>query len=88
MFLPGLLRDKQEMFGWIRDKGMKRPTQLIWGYDDPTATLDQGRALYDLIAARERHAQFNVFNQSGHFTYREHPRAFNAALHGFIEGCD
>ena len=88
VFLPGLLRDKQEMFGWIRDNGMKRPTQLIWGYDDPTATLDQGRALYDLIAARERHAQFDVINQSGHFTYREHPRAFNATLHGFIEGCD
>ena len=45
-----------------------------------------GRALYDLIAARERQAQLNVFNHSGHFTYREHPTAFNASLHAFIEG--
>ena len=45
-----------------------------------------GRALYELIAARERRAQLNVFNQSGHFTYREHPNAFNACLHAFIQG--
>lgn len=86
LFMPQLARDKMEMFAYIRDHGMDRPTQLIWGYNDPTATMEQGRALYDLIAARERRAQFNVFNQSGHFTYREHPAAFNATLHAFIEG--
>ena len=86
LFLPGLLRDKMEMFGWIRDRGMKRPTQLMWGYNDPTATMEHARALYDLIAARERRAQLHVFNQSGHFTYREHPAAFIACLAAFIEG--
>lgn len=85
-FMPGLARDKMDMFAWIRDHGMGRPTQLIWGYNDPTAPVDMGRALFDLIAARERRAQFTILNQSGHFTYREHPKAFNAALHGFIEG--
>jgi len=86
LFLPQLARDKINMFARIRDHGMDRPTQLIWGYNDPTAPIEMGRALYDLIAARERRAQFNVFNQSGHFTYREHPAAFNACLHAFIEG--
>lgn len=86
VFLPGLARDKIEMFGWLRDRGIKRPTLLIWGYNDPTATLDQGRALYDLIAARERRTQMHVFNQSGHFTYREHPSAFNACLSAFVDG--
>ena len=86
LFVPGLARDKMEMFAWIRDHGMGRPTQLIWGYNDPTAPVDMGRALFDLVAARERKAQFSIFNQSGHFTYREHPKAFNACLHAFIEG--
>ena len=86
-FLPQLADDKSEMFGWIRDRGMQCPTQLIWGYNDPTAPVELGRALFDLIALRERRARLDVFNQSGHFTYREHPQAFNAALHGFIEGC-
>ena len=87
VFMPGLQRDKQEMFDWIRDRGMGRPTLLIWGYNDPTAPLQLGRDLYDMIALSERRAQFSVFNQSGHFTYREHPAAFNATLHAFIEGC-
>lgn len=86
-FLPGLARDKSEMFGWIRDRGMKRPTQLIWGYNDPTATMEQARALFDLIALRERRAQLHVFNQSGHFTFREHPAAFIRCLDAFIQGC-
>jgi pimeloyl-ACP methyl ester carboxylesterase len=86
VFLPGLQKDRAELFAWIRDRGMKRPTQLIWGYNDPTATMEQGRALYDLICRRERQARFDIFNQSGHFTYREHPKAFNACLHAFIEG--
>ncbi|MBT5047437.1 MAG: alpha/beta hydrolase [Rhodospirillaceae bacterium] len=86
LFLPNLAKDKIDMFAWIRDHGMDRPTQLIWGYNDPTAPIEMGRALYDMIAARERQAQLNVFNESGHFTYREHPTAFNACLHAFIEG--
>jgi len=85
-FLPALAKDKIDMFAWIRDHGMDRPTQLIWGYNDPTAPIQMGRALYDLISARERQAQLSVFNSSGHFTYREHPEAFNACLHAFIEG--
>ena len=86
LFLPQLAKDKINMFAWIRDQGMDRPTQLIWGYNDPTATIEQGRALYELISARERQAQFNIFNESGHFTFREHPSAFNACLNAFIEG--
>lgn len=85
-FLPALAKDKINMFAWMRDHGMDRPTQLIWGYNDPTAPISMGRALYDLIAARERRAHFNVFNEAGHFTYREHPIEFNACLHAFIEG--
>ena len=85
-FMPALQRDKMEMYGRMRDHGMGRPSHLIWGYNDPTASLAQGRVLYDLIAARERNARYHVFNQAGHFTYREHPAAFNAVVHGLIEG--
>ncbi|MHA1107846.1 MAG: alpha/beta fold hydrolase [Alphaproteobacteria bacterium] len=85
-YIPQLAHDKMEMFGWIRDRGMGRPTQILWGYNDPTATIEQARILFDLIAARERDARMNVINQAGHFSYREHPKAFNALLHGFVDG--
>ena len=84
-FTPGLARDKSVMFARLRDEGLKRPTQIIWGHDDPTALLSQGWALYDLIATHRRDAQFRIINQAGHFSYREHPRAFNELIHAFVQ---
>lgn len=86
-FLPGLQRDKEETLAWLADRGVQRPTLLIWGYDDPTATLDQGLALLEVLAAKERRTTMQIFNQAGHFTYREHPEAFNEAVRGFIRSC-
>ena len=84
-FFPALARDKEDTFARLRDFGIKRPTLVIWGYNDPTATLEQGRALFDLIASTERRAQMHVLNRAGHFSFREQPDAFNWALRGFIE---
>ena len=86
-YLPQLQRDKEETLGWLSDRGLQRPTLLVWGYNDPTATLDQGLALFEVLTARERRTSMQIFNQAGHFTYREHPQAFNAALRGFIGSC-
>ena len=85
LFLPGLAKDKSEMFAWIRDKGMQKPTQIIWALNDPTATIDQGYALFDLIASTERRSQFQVINRAGHHSFREQPRIFNEMLRGFIK---
>jgi pimeloyl-ACP methyl ester carboxylesterase len=84
-FIPGLARDRAAMFARLRDHGIECPTQIIWGRDDPTAHLDQGWALWDLIASRQSDAQFHVINQAGHFSYREHPRAFNELIRSFIQ---
>lgn len=84
-FAPGLARDKGVMFAKLRDQGLTRPTQIIWGKDDPTALLSQGWALYGLIAKHRRDAQFRIINQAGHFSYREHPQAFEEHIHAFIE---
>ncbi len=84
LFLPELARQKTETLNWIRDHGMKRPTQVVWGYNDPTAPLAQGIPLYEMIAARERQAFFHIINEAGHFPFREHPGRFNAIVDGFI----
>jgi pimeloyl-ACP methyl ester carboxylesterase len=84
-FLPHLARQKDETLGWIRDRGFGLPTLLVWGYNDPTATLDQGHALFDLIARSTPDSRMHIFNRSGHFTYREHPAEFNELLRAFIQ---
>jgi len=84
-FLPHLARQKDETLGLIRDRGFGMPTLLAWAYNDPTATIDQGHALFDLIARGTADARMYVFNRSGHFSYREHPAEFNDMLRGFIQ---
>ena len=70
----------------LAEAGMRRPTQLVWTLSDPTARPDRGAALFDLIARHERDAAFHVFNEAGHFPYREHPARFNEAVAAFIQG--
>lgn len=84
-FLPQLARQKDETLGWIRDRGFGLPTLLIWGNNDPTATLDQGHALFELITRSTPDSRMQIFNRAGHFTYREHPAEFNELLHSFIQ---
>jgi pimeloyl-ACP methyl ester carboxylesterase len=84
-FLPHLARQKDETLGIIRDRGLGLPTLLAWAYNDPTATIDQGQALFDLIARGTPDARMVIFNRAGHFSYREHPAEFNDMLRGFVQ---
>lgn len=85
LFLPGLAKDRIDSYARIRDTGMRRPTMVMWGYNDPTALLEQGQRLYDLIASTERRSYMHILNRAGHFSMREQADNFNAVLSGFIE---
>jgi pimeloyl-ACP methyl ester carboxylesterase len=76
---------KAETFEIIATKGMGKPTLVIWSFNDPTAVLERGHALFKAIAAKERRAHMHIFNESGHFTYREHPKEFNAVLQNWVQ---
>ena len=84
-FLPNLSADRSDTFARIRDTGMRRPTLIMWGYNDPTALLEQGQRLYDLMASTERRTYMHILNRAGHFSMREQADNFNATLSGFIE---
>ncbi len=86
-FLPGLSRDRTDSYGRIRDTGMRRPTMIVWGYNDPTALLEQGWRLYDLISATEPRSYMHVINRSGHFSMRENPGHFTRLIDGFVQSC-
>ena len=84
LFLTRHSMQKEETLGWIRDRGMQKPTLLVWGYNDPTATLSQGMRLFETLCMRERRSRMHIINEAGHFSFREHPREFNEVLRGFI----
>ncbi len=85
-------RDK--MLDRIKTEGMlKMPVLMVagkddvldWGETDPTAQLKGELALYDIISAKNTNAQMFIFNNGGHFMYREHPDEFNALLVTWID---
>ena len=84
-FLPQHARQKDETLGIIRDRGLGKPTLLAWSYHDPTATIDQGYALFDLISRNTHDSRMYIFNRAGHFSHRDHPAEFNEMLRSFIE---
>lgn len=86
LFLPDLQKGRMQVFASLRDKGMPRPTNIIWGYNDPTAPFEQGVALYELTMQRTPIAQFNVVNEAGHHVFREQPAIFNEIVRGWIAG--
>jgi 2-hydroxy-6-oxonona-2,4-dienedioate hydrolase len=79
-----LTKQKAETFELIRTKGMQKPTLVIWSFNDPTAVLERGHALFAMIADKEPRAQMHVINKAGHFNYREHPKEFNAVLQSWV----
>ncbi len=80
VFVPTLARQKSDTFDRLMSAGTERPNLIVWGLNDPTATIDQGFGLYEIMVHREKRTEMHVFNHSGHFSYREHPEAFNRLI--------
>ena len=86
-FFPQLAIDKEETLTWIMQGRLQTPTLVVWGYNDPTAILKRGQALFELIADSTPIAEMHVINKAGHFCYREQPETFNQVIRGFVEKC-
>lgn len=85
VFLPELARQKRETLQWLREGRLQRPTQIIFGRNDPTVAIEGAFDLFEMISAHQRKTEMHIFNKSGHFSYREHPERFNALLAGFVD---
>ena len=83
-FLPGILTQKEEMFRILGTRGIQRPVMQVWGSDDPTVSREQAMGLYRILAGKERRARWQIFNRSGHYSFREHPERFNQVIRTFI----
>ncbi len=85
-FLPNLVDDRDEMFRMIESDGFRRPVLLIWGYNDPTAPLSMGLRYYHMMQKMQPRTQMHIFNQAGHFSFRERAEEFNRVVAGFVTG--
>ncbi len=83
-YIPGIARQKAEIYRWLQEKGMPCPTLIVWGYNDPGAVFEVGLQLIELFMMKQRKTELRVFNQSGHFVMREHPAGFNRMLDTWV----
>ena len=84
-FLRDIVEKREETHAWIRAGGLRVPTLVIWGRDDPSAPLARhGLDCMNLILPNNPESQMHVLGQAGHYCFREQPQAFVAAVTGFI----
>lgn len=88
LFFPQLARDKRETLHWLAEGRLQRPTQVFWGLNDRTANFEGGIHLFHAVAAHERRTVLHIFNETGHFPFREHPERFNGLLRSFVSRFD
>jgi pimeloyl-ACP methyl ester carboxylesterase len=75
---------KYETLDMIRDGKLKAPTLLVWGLNDPSAPIVLGYELFHHIARAVPRTQLHVFNQAGHYVFREHAAEVNRVVTEFI----
>ena len=85
-YLAKLDEQKEETLAWIKEGRLKSPTLLVWGFNDPSALVSGGYALFEIVASGTPRSQLHVFNRAGHYSYREHPGDFVRVVTSFIQG--
>lgn len=84
LFLPDMRTRKYETLDKIRDGCLKAPTLIVWGLNDISAPVILGYQLFEHISMAASRTQFHVFNQAGHYVFREHAREMNRLVVGFL----
>jgi pimeloyl-ACP methyl ester carboxylesterase len=77
---------KGRFYTACRDGAFPAPAQLVWGADDPMTSVEHGRVLFGIIAARQRATHFHVLNRAGNFPFREDPAGTAHVLGAFHAG--
>lgn len=70
----------------IKNDGILQvPILLYWGHDDPSAIIQNGWNLYDVLGAKNPKVRMITVNEAGHFHFREYPDEFNNNVINFID---
>lgn len=86
-FGADLVEKQRETQAWIREGRLQCPTLVMWGFNDPSATMERcGLPCMELILTSVPESQMHILNQAGHYSYREQPEAFAGVVTSFIQG--
>lgn len=79
-----LYKTKDETLEMLQADRLETPSNIIWGYNDRSATYDMGVDLFNLISPSANPAQIQLLNQCGHAPYREYPQEVTDLMVHFI----
>jgi len=68
----------------INAGGIKAPTIIIWGFNDPTAPRFLGVNLMETLAKVVDRSELHILNHAGHFVFAEHPAEVTRLITGFV----
>jgi pimeloyl-ACP methyl ester carboxylesterase len=83
-FMTSLRAQKVDTLQELADGRPAVPVLVSWARNDPTAILDQGLALFELIAEANPRSRMVIVNQAGHFHFREYADEFNRTVTAFV----
>ena len=85
MFEADLIARQAETHAWIARDGIRLPTLVLWGMQDPSATFEPvGLDAIKLLMAHAPICEAHVFNHAGHYVFREQQAAFDAVVIDFL----
>ena len=85
--LPEIRSKKYETLDLIKAGRLKAPTLIVWGLNDPSASVKLGLDLLQLIGPVVDRTQLHVFNHAGHYLFREYPEELHSLIVNFVKGC-
>jgi 2-hydroxy-6-oxonona-2,4-dienedioate hydrolase len=85
IFLASLSVQKEDTLRRLEAGELDMPVLIYWGADDPSAILEQGQALFQIMRKNNDRTRMLVANRAGHFHYREHPEEFSYNVRNFFE---
>jgi len=83
---------REQMWEKAKSGGVKVPVLMFaakndvldWLASEPTANMNGSLFLYDIITQGNPNVKMVIYNQAGHFMYREYPDQWNTDVIGFL----
>lgn len=80
-----MYKTKDETLALIKAGRLKKPTLIIWGFNDPSAPPNLGLDLFELIRKSVGRAHLHYLNECGHAPHEEYPLEVTDLMVNFIK---
>lgn len=77
---------KHETLARIKAGGLKAPTTIIWGWNDPFAPYSLALSTMETIARVVDRTEMHFVNNAGHYVFAEQPEQVAALIKKFVFG--